>query len=423
MSVLKDLYQTIREKVGVSQPVSATSEAPFAEKLRRDTIRALMTKAVLDLEQTLLFNPQQRGALFLTPDEDGDAPFDELEVIVRNNVSVRGHIGNVKECILDLDEISTTEDEAETKDLHRDELSNKVLNMLQKQIVQVLVLTGEDENGQADWFAKQPKEFVRGVLAAADRREDAFDDVLFENALSSVDLDCREYLRQSHANPKWSSVRAEDEIFNRDALKLQKDIRAWEARMTVAEGKEFEDLKRKKERAENVIAKATYARNSAIRDAFRTGDISEYYYRQRSEQLERRDYSRVPEMFEVDELKDREQYLKRHDLQDLSKAEGDAICALAQKRAEKEKEIHLKKNFLTGRGLASSRRYLISEMAINKDVFYRGLAAGNDLFKKEEEKDEVCQISVDLDEPAEDYIGMTMRQVPTAEELARRLKK
>ncbi|MBR1747806.1 MAG: hypothetical protein IJ735_06330 [Clostridia bacterium] len=423
MGALKDLYQKIREEVGTSQLLSAASDAPFTEKLRRDTIRHLVTKALFDLELTLLLNPQQKDALFLSHEEDEDAPFDELEVIVRNNVRVNNHIGKIKECVLDLDEISTTEDAEETKELHRDELSGKVLNMLHRQMAQVLLMTGEDANGQAEWLMKQPKEFIRGVLLGADRQEDAFDDVRFEQDLATADLDCREYLRKSHTNPKWNAIRAEDEIFNRDALKLLKDIRAWETNMRTATGNTLEELKRKKERAENVIAKATNARNSALRDAFRTGDISEYYYRQRSEQLDRRDYSRVPEMFEVDELKDREKYLKSHDLQDLSKSEAEAICALACKRAERERDIYLKKEFLTKRGLCHSRRYLIPEMAINKDIFYRGLAAGNGFCKEEEEEDEVSRISVDLDEPAEDYIGMTMRQVPTAEELARKLKK
>lgn len=423
MGALKDLYQKISEELGNSQEVSAASEATFTEKLRRDTIRHFVTKALFDLERTLLLNPQQKGALFLSHEDDEEAPFDELEVIVRNNVSVSNHIGTIKDCIIDLDEISTTEDEEETKELHRDELSGKVLNMLHKQMAQIILLTGEDFNEQADLFVKQPKEFIRSVLLGSDRKEDAFDDVRFEKDLSTVDLDCREYLRKSHTNPKWSSIRSEDELFNKDASKLMRDIRAWEASMRSATGEEYENLKRKKERAERVIAKATNARNSAIRDAFRTGDISEYYYRQRSEQLDKRDYSRVPEMFEVDELKDRDQYLKSHDLQDLSKAEGDAICALALTRAEREKELYLKKEFLTKRGLCNSRRYLISEMAINKNIFYRGLATGNKLYKEPEEEDEVRQISIDLDEPGEDYIGMTMRQVPTAEELERRLKK
>lgn len=423
MGALKDLYQKIREEVGTSQPLSAAAEAPFADKLRRDTIRHLVTKALFDLERTLLLNPQQEGALYLSHEEDAEAPFDELEVIVRNNVSVHNHIGKIKECVLDLDEISTTDDAEETKELHRDKLSERVLNMLHRQMAQVLLMTGEDANGQAEWLMKQPKEFIRGVLLGADRQQDAFDDVRFEQDLATADLDCREYLRKSHSNPRWNSVRTEDEIFNRDATKLLKDIRAWETNMRTATGKDLAELKRKKERAENVLAKATNARNSALIDAFRTGDISEYYYRQRTEQLGKRDYSRVPEMFEVDELKDREQYLRSHDLQDLSKAEADAICAQARIRAEREKEIYLRKDYLTKRGLCHSRRYLIPEMAINKDIFYRGLATGNKLYKEPEEEEEVSQISVDLDEPAEDYIGMTMRKVPTAEELARKLKK
>lgn len=423
MGALKDLYQKIREDLGESQVVSAASGAPFTEKLRRDTIRHYVTKTLFDLERKLLLNPQQEGALFLSHEEDEEAPFDELEVIVRNNVNVHQHIGKIKECILDLDEISTTEDAEETRELHCDELSVRVLNMLHRQTAQVLLLNGEDTAGQAEWFVKQPKEFVRGVLIASDREEDAFEDARFEQDLATADLDCREYLRKSHTNPRWNTIRVEDEVFNKDAMKLLKDIRIWETKMRHTAGKECEELKRKKERAENVLAKATNARNGAIRDAFRTGDISEYYYRQRTEQLEKRDYSRVPEMFEMDELKNREQYLRSHDLQDLSKEEADAICAIALKRAEREKEIHLKKEFLTKRGLCHSRRYLISEMVINKNIFYRGLTTGNVSYKEEEKEDEVRRISVDFDEPGEDYIGMTMLQVPTAEELQRRLKK
>lgn len=421
MGALKDMYQSIWEELGGIQVVSGASEAPFTEKLRRETVRHMVCKALFDLERKLLLNPQQEGALLLSQEEDAEAPFDELELIVKNNVLVKNHIGKIKECILDLDEIATVEDPEETKELHRDELSCKVLNMLRTQTTQVFLLTDEDENGQANWFIKQPKAFLQAVMIDNDRAQDAFADVRFDKDLSTVDLDCREYLRKSHPTSKWNAVRAEDAAFNKDAIKLIKDIRTWETRMKVATGKELEELKTKKQKAENVLAKATDARNSAIRDAFRTGDISEYYYRQRTEQLDRRDYSRVPEMFELDALKDREQYLRNHDLQDLSKEERDAIIALALMRAEKEKNIYLKKEFLAKRGLDHSDRYLISEMAINKDIFYRGFVGG--VFQQPEEEDGARRISVDLDEIGEDYIGMTMRQVPTAEELARRLKK
>lgn len=423
MGALKDLYKRIQEDVGKSQVTSATSEAQFTEKLRRETIRHLVSEALIDLEYSLLLNKEQKGALFLSHEDDTEMPFDELEVIVRNNISVKNHLGTVKECILDLDDISTVEYEEETKELHRDQLCSKVLNMLQKQMTQVLILTGEDSNDQADWFAKKPKEFIRGILVDAERNEDAFDDIRFESDLSTADLDCREYLRKSHTNPRWNTIRTEDKIFNKDALKLLKNIHMIETQMKSATGKEFEELKRKKERAETVIAKATYARNSAIRDAFRTGDISEYYYRQRTEQLDKRDYSNVPEMFELDTLKEREQYLKNHDLQDLSKDEADAICELALKRTEREKELYFKKQFLAKNGLGSSRRYLISEMAINKDIFYRGLGTGKGPYKKEEEEDKVKQISIDIDEPTEDNTATMLRLLPTAEELERRLKK
>ncbi|MBR4800630.1 MAG: hypothetical protein IK048_03050, partial [Clostridia bacterium] len=70
MGALKDLYQKISEELGNSQEVSAASEATFTEKLRRDTIRHFVTKALFDLERTLLLNPQQKGALFLSHEDD-----------------------------------------------------------------------------------------------------------------------------------------------------------------------------------------------------------------------------------------------------------------------------------------------------------------------------------------------------------------
>ena len=418
MGALKDIYQRIMEELGGFQVVSDTSEAPFAEKLRRETVRHLVCKVLYDLECTLLLSPEQKDAMFLSQEEDEEAPFDALELIVKNNVSVKKHIGKIKECISELDEISTVEDSKESKESHRDELSCKVLNMLRTQTAQVLLLTGEDENGQASWFIKQPKEFIRAVMVDKDGKRDAFDDVRFDKGLDTVDLDCREYLRKSHSPSKKNAIRSEDEAFNKDALKLLKDIRAWEADMKGVEGKSREKLKKKIESAENVLAKATDARNSAIRDAFRTGAITEYYYLQRTEQLEKRDYSRVPEMFEVDALKNREQYLKDHDLQDLSKEEGDAICALALQRAKKEREIYLIKVFLSKRGLDHSKRYFISEMPFNKELFYRSLASGGKELEDPEE-DEERRISVDLDEIGEDYIGMTMRQVPSPGEKVR----
>ena len=212
MGALKDLYQTISEELGKGE--ASHSETAFTEKLRRDTVRHHVSKALFELERTLLLNPQQKGALFPTREEDASVPFDELELIVKNNVFVKNHIGAVKECITDLDELSTTDDPEETAALHHDELSHKVLNMLHAQTAQVLLLTDKDENGQASHFVKQPKAFLQGVMIAADRDRDAFADVPFDKDLSTVDLDCKEYLRKSRPNPKWNAIRAEDENFN-----------------------------------------------------------------------------------------------------------------------------------------------------------------------------------------------------------------
>ena len=163
MGVLKDLYKSILRELGVGQALSSASTLLVTDKEGRADARRLVGNRLFDLECTLLLNSQQKGAMFLSHEED-DAPFDELELIVRNNVSVKNHIGSVKECILDLDEISTTDDEKETKELRRDELSQDVLNILQKQMAQVHILNDDEDNEDAKWFEKSPKEFVRSVL-------------------------------------------------------------------------------------------------------------------------------------------------------------------------------------------------------------------------------------------------------------------
>jgi hypothetical protein len=423
MGALKDLYQTIWDELGGDQVFSDMSESSYAEKLRRNTVRSRITKELNSLECLLLLNPQQKGAILFYEDPD-DAPLDELELIVKNNVSVNRHIKNVKDCILDLDELSTVDDEEETKKLHKDEMSSAVLNMLRGQAAKVLLLNNSDDNGQANWFIKQPMAFVQATLLANDRKQDAFEDVRFDKDFSTVDLDCHEYLRKTHSPNKWNAIREEDESFNKDAQKLARDIHNWEMSLATAKGQEHEELEQKIAKAEIVLAKATQARKSAITDAFRTGDITEYYYRHRTEQLDKRDFVRVPEMFEVDEFKNKEQYLKDHDLQDLSKEEGEAICRLALKKAKNDRDIHFKKEFLVSKGLAKPGRYLITEMALNKEIFYRGLATGNKIEDEVIENDgKVRRISVDLDEIGEDYIGMTMRQVPSLDELERSVKK
>ena len=431
MGVLKDLYQKIWDEIGGNQASQNMSEGSFTEKLRRDTVRVRITKELNNLERMMLLNSKQMGALSLYHEGDDDLPFDELELIVKNNVLSKNHIKNVKECILDLDEISTVEDATETTELHDDDLSKAVLKMLHCQTAQVLLLsdsnTNSSDNGQAEWFVKQPEAFVQATLIANDRKQDAFSEIHFEEDLSSIDLDCHEYLRKPHVSDKWSAIRNEDESFNKDAQKLLKDIHELDVRLGFVSGKEREEIENKKLRAENVLLKATYARGSAIQDAFREGVISEYYYKTRNEQLIKRDYKRVPEMFEEDDIKNREQYLKDHDLQDLSKDEADAICNLALKKAQKDKNIYLTKQFLTKKGLANSSRYLLSEMALNREIFYRGLATGKKQYDEDgiENSDKVSRISVDIDEIGEDYIGMTMRQVqPVQDELyIRSLKK
>lgn len=414
MGALKDLYQMIWKELGGSRAFSDASEPLSRENLRREIARHGVAKEVNNLACMLLLNPRQKGSLPLYKESDEAAPIDDLELIVKNNVTAKKYVKTIKECILDLDELSAGADQAETEALHKDELSVAVLNLLHRQAAQVLVLSGADEKNQLELFLKQPKNFVRSVLLSGDRAPFAFDGVEFAKDLSSVDSDCREFIRKSHLEKKHNAVRKEDERFNRDALKIGRVIRKLDRALIEAKGKKRETLESKKARAEELLAKSTMLRRSALRDAFRAGDISDYYYCERGEQLQNSIFTHVPEMFEADALKDKEGYLKEHDLQDLSKEEREDVCNLARKKTEADKELYFKKKFLTNRKLARSNRYMISEMFLIKERFYRGLAEENGLYEDTPKTGEAI---------GNGETETAMRQNPPTEEKTRSVKK
>ena len=422
MGALKDLYQMIWEELGGSRAFSGSSDAPFAENFRREMVRHGVTKELNNLESMLLLKPRQKGALLLYKASDEAAPIDELELIVKNNVTAKRYVEILKECILELDELSTAEDEEETKALHKDDLSAGVLNLLHRQTAQVRILCGADV--MLERFLKHPKDFVRDVLLNGDRKLFSFDEVTFTEDLSSVELDCGEYLRKSHLTVKHNAVRKGDERFNRHALRIVREIRKRDRALAQSSDKKRESLEAKKEKAEEALVKATMTRREALRDAFRAGVISDYYYRERCEQLKKRDYTRVPEMFEADELRDKEQYLLAHDLQDLSKEERADICELARRKTEADKETYYKKLFLTHRALARGGRYMISEMSLNKERFYRGLAAESGLYEESPVTDKKgSPVREKAGEIGSDSNETAARQTPPIDEKTRSVKK
>lgn len=393
MGVLKDLFKSILDELAENgQGYFGASAAPIAQEVKKGSVRKSISDHFSAAERMLLMSPEQRDAMFLF---DESRPFDEVEFIAKSGVSARLYMRDVKECICELDDLSEGKDKKETEELHSDELSQTVLNALHKQAAQIMILNGKDEKDEIGWFVKQPKEFMQATLIENDRKADAFADVRFKKDLTKIDVDCNEYLLKSASDKSRNAIRKSDENFNRDAMRLVNDLQKAEYNLPASRGKERDKIEKLRQKTEQVLEKATEARETALKGAFRDGKITEYYYHQRTQQLESRDYTRVPEMFEVDELKDKERYLKDHDLQDLSPSERDSICVMAQKRGEKDKETYLKKDFLAKKGLASSERYLISEMAIDRFVFNLGLAAASGRASSIGEEE---RISVDLDD-------------------------
>ena len=270
-----------------------------------------------------------------------------------------------------------------------------------------MLLTGDDAEGTAQWFVKEPQSFVRATLLEEGRQEDAFEGISFEHDLSSLDMDYNEFIQKQDV-VRRSDIKKADEAFNKEAIRLQRLIDKWDKSAQKAKGEYRSECEYQRERAKKDLALGIAARKNAVYEAFRAGVISEYYFDKRKEQLAKGDFSRVPELFEADALKDRRVYLKDHDLQDLEKEEADSILVMAKKKAERDKKNFYIKRFLMLYGLASAKRYEISEMKIEQQLLYRGFVSER-AYMKGIQKQKGARISVDVDDPTAENKGATLK--------------
>lgn len=400
MGFLKKLYELIKTEFDTNKTrlqAQGQSGAP-TEIVRRE-----LTDEIFLLERALLMNPKQLSEFDLTKSRElyRDAPFDELEFIVKNDLVSGQYVANARECVLDLYEISTVENENESEKYRGDDLAKATLNLLHRQAAQVLLLSGDDDNGRLAWLTKQPESFVQAALIEEGKPADAFDKVGYDEDLSALDIDYNEFLHKTSSEYRKNAEYAADKAFNKQATRQKRLIKKWEKKLFSAKGEYRMECEYQKSRAEKNLSRATEARREALADAFRLGEISEYYYRQRTEQLSSGDYSRLPGLFEADDLKNRSAYLKKHDLQDLSKAEADNILLLAKRRASEDKRVFFTKKFLSERKISSATRFTISEMKIDTELFYRGFSEGGELAGGvvEEIEEEPTKITIDVSEP------------------------
>ncbi len=407
MGALKSLYQHLQKKFDESQTYFGAPVDVIDISQKRALTRAELADHLRLLECALLLTQNQQEGFDLETESDEEVPFDEMEFILKNSLTTRQFIENAKDCIGDLEEISFCVEEDERRALYSDALSVKTLNMLHRLGAQVMLLTGDDAGGTAQWFAKEPRSFVHATLVEMGRDESAFDAVAFEKDLSSLDLDYNEFLHKQDVVHK-SDIKKADEAFNKEAIRLKRLIDKWDKSAQKAKGEYRSECEYQRERAKKDLALGIAARKNAVYEAFRAGVISEYYFDKRKEQLAKGDFSRVPELFEADALKDRRAYLKEHDLQDLEKEEADSILAIAKKKAERDKKSFYIKRFLMLYGLASAKRYEISEMKIEQQLLYRGFVSER-AYMKGIQKQKGARISVDVDDPTAENKGATLK--------------
>ena len=414
MGVLNRLYNLIFEKFDRGQTSFGVPVGPLDVSQKRTLAREELADELNLLGCALLLTPNQQDGYSFEKGENEDAPFDELEFISKNSLTSRQYIANAKECIWELDEISVEDSETVETKFHSDVLSVKVLNLLQKQCAQVLFLTGDDAGGNALWLVKEPQSFVRAALLEKGRPADAFDEVPFDKDLSSIDIDYKEFLQNSD-NLSAKEMQKADSAFNKEAQRLQKLIKKWEKSADKTVGERRSECIAQTERARKNLARGVDARRSALYEAFRAGVISEYYFDKRRGQLAQGDFSKVPDLFEADALKDRRTYLKEHDLQDLDKQEADNILAMAKRKAERDKNNFFTKRFLMTRGLASEKRYEISEMKIEEQLLYRGFVSERGFviergYAQNISEDKGARITIDEDEPIVSANGTELLQ-------------
>ena len=397
MGALNRLYQYLQKKFDESQTVSGAPSDLVEIAQKRAFTRAELADRLRLIECALLLTPNQQEGFDLQTERSEDVPFDEVEFILKNSLTARQFISNAKDCILDLDEISFCEQEEERKALHRDDLAVKLLNLLHGLCAEVMLLILDDAGGIARWFVTEPHSFLRATLAEEGREETAFDEVLFDRDLSSLPMDYEEFLHKQDVLRK-SDVQKADEAFNKEARRQQKLIQKWDKSAQQAKGEYRRECEYQRERAKKELAQGVEARKNAVFEAFRAGVISEYYFDRRKEQLAKGDFSRVPDLFEAEALNDRRAYLKEHDLQDLDKDEADSILAIAKRKAERDKKSFYTKRFLMSAGIASPKRYGISEMKIEDQLLYRGFVTERPFVQNLTEY-KGARISVDVDEP------------------------
>ena len=103
-------------------------------------------------------------------------------------------------------------------------------------------------------------------------------------------------------------------------------------------------------------------RKNELTDRFRKGAVTEDYYKERMKQLNDKDFnSPVPPMFRIDKMPKLQEWAKQNGIDDLPKDDQQLAYDLAKDRAQKDKEMFLKRRYLKSLGLDKTTVYTLEE--------------------------------------------------------------
>ena len=207
-----------------------------------------------------------------------------------------------------------------------------------------------------------------------------------------------------------------EEYVNKDK-NLNRDLKAMQKALDRA-GSEVA-----KAEAQQKLDEAIANRKKELLEAFRKGEITEDYLNRRNEQLDSRKFDDVPKMFEADQLKSKDEYLKEYakrfddpdDFNELSKEEKNELYQRYVEGAKRAKEEFITEKYLEKEGAlpkldkktmaeriaAEDKRLAMMEAAYGDKKSAAAEKKVEEPEAKKEEKVENGKVEIDLDEEIE----------------------
>ena len=303
-----------------------------------------------------------------------------------------------------------------------------VIKMMQKASIKYLLAHPELDK-RSDAY-KALKDIVeKGPTAIEERLRTMKGDKKFEDALKGLDMEkidfdnldsiepsktFDKFAKSSEMKNFGEDVRLADKNANREFSNLQAQLNRAEAEMERATTDFAVDMaSQKKLELEGQLEKAIADRKEQLLKDFRAGKITEEYFNRRNLQLDNGKFDNVPKMFEADELKSKNDYLKEYakrfenpsDFNELSKEEKNELYQRYVDNAKIAKHQFIAKKYLESEGLRQKfEQKTMAERIAERDA--RPERAGEAPIKGDaekakavEKKNEIEQVAIDENEP------------------------